>query len=82
MKKPCYVHANAAPEWLRVPYIIKGYRVNHAIPSCVESLVDVHNETCTFSPFSFSRLPNFSQCLVSPPGYHPVLFLHASSILL
>eukprot|EP01128_Nolandella_sp_AFSM9_P004686 TRINITY_DN2141_c0_g1_i1.p1 TRINITY_DN2141_c0_g1~~TRINITY_DN2141_c0_g1_i1.p1 ORF type:complete len:282 (+),score=40.11 TRINITY_DN2141_c0_g1_i1:34-879(+) len=44
-KKPSYTTIENAPEWLRVPYIHKGYRINHHVPSCVDSLVEVHNET-------------------------------------
>jgi len=34
-----------APEFLRVPYILSGYRLNHTIVDCCRSLIHIHNET-------------------------------------
>jgi adiponectin receptor len=50
MKKVCAEEPRVgtyleAPGFLRVPYILSGYRLNHHIKDCLESLFGIHNET-------------------------------------
>jgi len=39
------VDVNVAPEWTRVPFIVKGYRINHSLPMAVFSVFSLHQDT-------------------------------------
>jgi len=43
--KPRITTFNEAPEFLRVPFILSGYRIDHHLWDCIKSLMQIHNET-------------------------------------